>query len=222
MSTMAARRTRGIAPAPRSPWERAWKAVSSRESRIRASVALLAVVAMWLGTNGWAPPFPFRLGQTPDRDVVARVDFDVLDEQATRNALYEARRQSLCVYINEPQPLEEIQQQLIDEVLQIKSADSLNGLPEGLWKSFLPVPVDGEPTVDPSTQRADFELFRSALTTDGNLAKVKRAVEISLLEFEKNGLLRTLAHTADEGPLTEIRVVRNDSARASRRVNASD
>ncbi len=222
MSSAGSRRIRAIAPAPRSPWERVVRAASSRESRLKVLVCTLSALAMWLGTNGWAPPFPFRLGQTPQRDLVARVPFSVLDEQATRNARYEARRQSLCVYDNQPQPLAELQQSLVDQVLALKSAASFDELPPGAWDPYREIVVDAPPTSDPSDQKRAYGAFVEALETDGNLAKLKRAVEVALLDFERNGLLRTLSHTAEEGPLSEIRVVRADSPGTSRRVNTSD
>lgn len=224
MSTPVTRRIRGIAPAPRSPWERAWKAVSSRDSRIRIAAALLAAVAMWLGTNGWSPPFPFRSGQTPDRDLVARVNFSVLDEGATRNARYEAGRATLCIYINQPQPIEEMKQKLIDQVLLVKSSQALDDVPTDVWRTFVAPLVEspnGEPVV-PSDEQVEYERFKEALASDSNLAKLKRALDVALIDFDKYGLLRTLSHTIDDGPLTEIRVVREDSTRSSHRVNTSD
>lgn len=234
MSTVVNRRIRGIAPAPRSPWERAWKSLSARDSRIRTAAALLAAFAMYLGTNGWAPPFPFRSGQTPDRDLVARVNFSVLDEVATRNARYEARRQSLCVYLNRTQPLEEMKQKLIDQVLLVKSSLELDSKTLEIWNAFLPasaetsVDTSADNSSDASTEEVnaaflvDYERFKEALSSDSNLSKVKRAIDIAFIDFDKYGLLRTLEHDIDDGPLTELRIVRDDSSRASERVNTSN
>lgn len=219
MSTVGTRRIRAIAPAPRSAWERTIRGLASRESRTRTAIASLATLVMWIGTQGWAPPFPFRLGETPARDLVARVDFAVADEGATRNARYEARRMTPCVYVNRPQLLVELRESLIDSVLAVKGATDFESMDIAIWNPFLESGDMATPRLGGGL--AEFDAFRKALAGDGDLAKLKRALDTALAEYDRDGLLRTLTHSQGEGPSSEIQVVRVDSSEPGRIVATS-
>jgi putative nucleotidyltransferase with HDIG domain len=43
-------------------------------------MSLAAIVLAWASTGGWAPPFRYRSGHIPPRDIVARASFSVVNE----------------------------------------------------------------------------------------------------------------------------------------------
>ena len=65
-----------------------------RRGSVLLRLALAAVVALFLlaFTRGWDPPFSHYEGEIPSRDIVARVNFEVLDPEATKEAKENARR----------------------------------------------------------------------------------------------------------------------------------
>lgn len=51
---------------------------------LRAGLCLVAAVLVWAITGAWVPPFPYRSGYIPPRDIVSRASFTVMtDEQGT-------------------------------------------------------------------------------------------------------------------------------------------
>ena len=46
-------------------------------------LSLVAALLMWGITQGWTPPFQYRIGYIPERDIVAAVPFKVEDEIGT-------------------------------------------------------------------------------------------------------------------------------------------
>ncbi len=58
---------------PPSQWERAWTGLRRRDVLGRIGLALLAAVSMCAVIHGWHPPFAYRTGYVPPRDIVAAV-----------------------------------------------------------------------------------------------------------------------------------------------------
>ncbi len=77
MPTSSQKRTRSERVArlelPPGQWERAWTGLRRRDLLGRIGLALLAALLMGGMIRAWDPPFEYRTGYTPDRDVVARV-----------------------------------------------------------------------------------------------------------------------------------------------------
>src|SRR5688572_9219763 len=73
---------------------------------LRLAVCLVSGIAIWTLMAAWAPPFAYRTGFTPLRDIVARLDFP--NPTATLEAREAARRQVRSVYRQDPAPLVEL------------------------------------------------------------------------------------------------------------------
>ena len=71
---------------PPGQWERAWIGLRRRDVLGRIGLALLAAVAICAVIHGWDPPFAYRTGYTPPRDIVATVPFTKADPVATAAA----------------------------------------------------------------------------------------------------------------------------------------
>ena len=67
---------------------------------LRIASAFLAAVAILLIQRGWEPAFSFREGDIPQRAIVARVPFDMIDVTKTAVLRDQQRRESLCYYEN--------------------------------------------------------------------------------------------------------------------------
>ena len=68
----------------------------------RIAVCALTVFLMWAMTGRWQPAFPYRTSQIAQRDIVARVDFEVDSPQKTREKEQQFRADFQQVYQNNP------------------------------------------------------------------------------------------------------------------------
>ena len=90
---------------PPGQWERAWTGLRRRDVLGRIALALLAATTLCAVIGGWDPPFPYRTGYTPLRDIVASVAFTKADPVATQTARQQARDQARHVYVQDAKPL---------------------------------------------------------------------------------------------------------------------
>ena len=172
---------------------------------LRVALALGAALAMWAITSAWAPRLPYRSGFTPQRDIVAHTPFSVQDKEETERLRSQARRQALCVYQHDKQPLVEFRQALKDSIIQMTSAESfeqLTAADRDVWKQFLVV-VDEN---DGQNEEQLFNDLREALAEDTEAAKFERALEVAWADFDRDGLLVNLQHKLAEGSHTAIQV----------------
>ena len=78
----------------------------------RIGLCLLSALIMWAVTMAWAPPFSFRTGYVPPRNLVARTTFDVRDLAREEQLERQKRSETICFYQNNVQPLTRLQQDL--------------------------------------------------------------------------------------------------------------
>ncbi len=185
-----------------------WLQISShlRDSKTIIRLALLVVVAaaLWAVVQGWANPFPYRTGQVPQRDIVARVSFDKANPDETRFAKQTARRREPLVYRNDPEPLIQLRSALINQILAVSGAASLAELDPEVWSDFDPPPADEPRTEEQREER--FQQFRAALSGQEALDELELAVERALAPFVERGLLEQLPPEQLEGNQDEITV----------------
>ncbi len=60
---------------------RSFEFLRRREVLLRIGLSFAAAVLVWAATGGWAPPFGYRSGYIPPRDIVARASFPVVNER---------------------------------------------------------------------------------------------------------------------------------------------
>ena len=170
----------------------------------QAAVCLLAILIMWTVTRAWKPPFPYRLGDTPPRDLYSRVEFQYPDLAATEDARLRALSRVLCYYENDPAPLEELREALADRLFRLMGAESIEDVDKEILAEFLPAAGNDEEPVDDAALQEEFESFRDALRSDMDGAKIRRSVELATLDFSKTGLLQNLEHDLGEGSTQQI------------------
>ncbi len=148
MSSGQSKRTRSDRVAtlklPPGTMERAWKTMHRGDVMARVALCGVTALVIWAATGAWVPPLGFREGDIPTRNVVARVTFERVDEQATLEARNAARRIADCVYAHDPRPLVELQQALKDKIFTLRAAETFDDVDPSLWSEFASNSVDAD------------------------------------------------------------------------------
>ena len=131
---------------------------------LRIGMCVFSGFLFWLINAGWEWPFAFHEGQVPERAIVARVPFTVFNATETEKAREARRRQVITLYRHNQGLVNQLRLQLIEEVIQLKNADSLEALladkdKADLWNDFMfgLQPVSQPTTTDqqPAPRSAD-------------------------------------------------------------------
>jgi len=186
---------------------------------------LLSVVAIWLVMGPWTPPYPYRLGYVPSRNIVAQVEFEIVDDQATREARDRAGKQVPYVYQNDPQELVLLRaalQRMVDEIVAAPSFSELMAEREPLWRELMGEPTAGEEALTLEQQEERFEQFREGLSGDEGLSQFETAVAEAFAPLEQNGQLDKLPPEHSEGNQKDIFVYLIDSPTLKHVVQVSD
>ena len=131
-----------------------------RQGRVVLRIAICALVAIFLlvATFGWEPPFTYRTGYTPARDVVAQIDFEQADPSATDAARQEARARTPGVFEQDPETLVQLRAKLMNTLVNFAGVDALSDLDPDVWKDFEPpVEPSAEEPADESAEETDEE-----------------------------------------------------------------
>jgi putative nucleotidyltransferase with HDIG domain len=172
----------------------------------RVCMVLLASLLMMLICRTWEPPFPYRTGDYPARDLISRVDFQMPDEAATEALRIQKRRETLVYYANRSQPLSQRREELKDQLFLVLGADSFEQMTPEERRAFSDL-YEKDETAGPGDTAADrFAILKSVLASDADLIKTDDALRIALLPAAETGLLQSLTHTAEQGDLRVIRV----------------
>ncbi|MFO0904630.1 MAG: HDIG domain-containing protein [Pirellulales bacterium] len=170
-------------------WRRWWHSPQRDESLRRLALCALTVLTIWALTRGWSPPFAYRTGAVPRRDIVARVKFSVRDDERTRLKKEQVRRDTPCFYINDPAPLRELREQVLDKVSQLVAVDAAGGMPAELEAAFFARRPGDPPPMDAAVV---LPALRQAFAAPEALSKLGRVVGEVLAEHERFGLLEDL------------------------------
>jgi putative nucleotidyltransferase with HDIG domain len=174
---------------PPNFWERLWERVQQGEVWLRVAMCAAAAVVMWGVIEGWNPPFSYRTGYTPRRDIISRVEFERLLPAETELARAQAANQVRYVYEQDPSQLEQLRNRLVTDVSELASAEKRSELRKGLWESFSPPP---QPNVVPSEKQEDemFATLRGLIDSKEKVAELEKKVRSAFTEIEQNGILK--------------------------------
>jgi cyclic-di-AMP phosphodiesterase PgpH len=181
--------------------------LSSGRSLLQLAIAIAAAVSIVLTLQGWRPPFPYREGQVPDRDIVARVAFDLVDSQQTKLLRDQKRREVLCYYENRPQPILQLRSEIKDLLYSLLGDRDFEGLREAqvrTFREFFPLQPQNENAGSELTQDEALSNLRRLLAQSEQLDKFDAALRDILVPISDSGVLRSLSHDSDQGSQRSI------------------
>ncbi|MFT5303541.1 MAG: putative nucleotidyltransferase with HDIG domain, partial [Mariniblastus sp.] len=124
-------------------------------------------------------------------------DFKATDENRDRE-----RRNFLCFYENDQQPLQQLRNALIDDLFEIKQKEFGAVEKSNVWTKFFPAGANDSP--ETAADEESFNLFREAIIADEELATLRQVVDLAFSEIDNNGLLKDLPHDIGQGNMQEI------------------
>ncbi len=172
-----------------------------------AGICLLGAMAVLLLCRSWTPPFAYRHGDIPSRDLITRVTFEVEDREATEIVREQRRREVLPFYRNRTQPLAQLRGALKDQLFLLLDAPSYEQMsPERrrAFAQFYDMDDDAAPDASPEEQ---FEVLKSVLSADPELNEVEAALDAAMVPIYRHGLLQSNQHTPEQGNQRLIRVI---------------
>jgi putative nucleotidyltransferase with HDIG domain len=176
-------------------WKTLWMNLQRGAVLLRLAMCALAALFLLVFTHAWDPPFRHRLGEIPKRDLIARVDFERPDPDATNKARDEARRLAVAEYDQNPEPLVQLRGQLMSDVGKLAKAESLDKLDKAdaeVWAKFQPPLAPGTPEPTPKEKADQFKQFRDAFAAEGALDALEDKLAEVMAPFEQRGLLDEL------------------------------
>ena len=215
---------------PPGQWERAWSSLRRRDVLGRIGLALLAAAITCAVIQGWNPPFSYRTGYMPLRDIVAAVEFTKADHEATVAARERARSQTRYVYRQDAEPLVQLRAKLRNQLVALTVAptlDKLDKLGRNIWGQFQ-TPGDEAPPTSETDQPPDkveeeqFLAFRAEFTPQERLDRIDKSLGEVFAPFEQRGLLDKLSQDLGPGNEQEITVYPMGRPNAQRVVPVSD
>ncbi len=120
---------------------------------VRLAMCGVTAVLLWAITRGWTPPLPYHWGDVPQRDIVARTQFEQEDPDATEKARDSARRLAIATYDHDPAQLDQVRAKLENDVTEIVAAKSLPDV-DKLWDTFRLRLAEGTPQPTAAGARA--------------------------------------------------------------------
>ena len=194
------RPVRGALPGSRGTLPRLLAALRRSDVLVRLILASVAAIMIWAVTGAWTPPFSYRLGFIPRRDIITRADFSVYDKEATERKKEEARRSVIPIYKNDPQPLIKLRQELTDRVSQLVLAESFDKVDKLIWNGFT------KPDTPEHEQARQFAALKSFFTGAMDSNRFSEALRDATALLERDGMFREKQHADNQGSLTQINV----------------
>jgi cyclic-di-AMP phosphodiesterase PgpH len=186
--------------------ERMLGSVQRFDVLVRIALCTLAAIALWLIVMGWAPPFAFRTGFVPPRDIVSRVEFHKEDPVATKTAKEKAANQVRYIYIQDATELVRLRANLKNKLAEISNAATLDALQPDIWKEFSPPPAANVAPLTPEQQEEEYQQFRSAISDKAKLDKLEEVINSAFAPLEQKGIIDKLAQADGQGNQSEIYV----------------
>lgn len=222
MAASGPRRTRSERVAalelPPGKLERALASLARRDVLVRLGLGIVTAAVLCAIMRGWAPPFAYRAGYVPPRDIVSRILFRQHDSGATDEERETAKEQARAVYVQNPEKLIQLQAALRNTIRQLAGVETLSGVDLARWSEFEPARPAEAPPLEPAQRDEPFRRFQQAVAGEQNLAKIDEAVAAALARYEKYGLLEK----PGPGNKNEILVYREGHPETQEPVRVSD
>ncbi len=187
----------------------------------RLALATGAAVLMLLACQTWKPPFSYRTGFIPPRDIVARIDFEVPDIAGTQVAQARRRSEVVTYYSNDPKPLNQLRENLKNQLFVILDAPSHEQMTSEQRKVFADFWIGDERSPEEAGPAAQFAALKSTLAVDSSLSELDAAAKMAMGDMYTNGLLNVPSHDIDKGNQRVIYVYPVEQPSEARQVEIS-
>src|SRR4051794_31844561 len=148
-----------------------------RARRARLAVVATAVLVTAAIVHGSGTPFPYRLGQRPNRELRVNVpEFHRLNQKKTNAARQMVVDQVATSMINDPAPIRDLAGRLGELIVAIAEAPRLDALPEGLRNAW-------------KLDQASFDELKAATDTPARRDALPRQVEAAFAPLVRDGVL---------------------------------
>ena len=159
---------------------------------LRLAMCLVAAIIMWAITGGWNPPLEYQRREIPQRNIVARTNFQIPDMEETAKRRQQAMDTAIAVYDHNPQPVIELKARMFNELTQLGGAKSLEEADPQIWNSYLPDLAEGTPEPTPEERKAQFEAFQKLVGNEENEKQIEAVLESIFVPIEQWGILQSL------------------------------
>ena len=148
-----------------------------RDRLARLGVVVIAILVTAAIVHGSGPPFSFRLGQRPDRELRINVPgFHRLNQKKTNAERQRVVDQVATSMINDPAPIRDLASRLVELTVAIAQVPRLDALPEGVrtkWK----------------LDQAPFDELKAATDTPARRDTLPRQIEAAFAPLVRDGVL---------------------------------
>ena len=155
---------------------------------LRIALGVAAAAVLCVGMRGWDPPFVYRAGYVPLRDIIARGSFEAVSSAERDAARERARRQTRPVYVHDPQPLDDLVIGLESALDDVLAAESLSAIDPRVWAGFR-APSEAASAASEQDSQERFKRLRGALAGDTGLARFHREFAVALAPLRERGVL---------------------------------
>ena len=188
-------------------------------------LCLVAAAIMWGITLGWMPPFKYRIGMIPERDIVAAIDFQVEDPVETETRQRRAVADAVCVYDHDPHAVTDQLQLLQQAIADVGRSASFEDLDQAVWRSLyhdvIPTEQSDETqgetetdmarsqvaTMSEKQEQQAYDQLKLLLSNEQGLDNFDRVLALIFEPWIANGVLLELEHGIDEGSQHMIQVL---------------
>jgi putative nucleotidyltransferase with HDIG domain len=190
-----------------------WHDANKTDVLTRVGIAVTAALLLLVLCQTWRPPFAFRVGAMPARDLISRVTFEVPNVEETKALQNSRRRETLAFYRNRTEPLKQLQAALRDQLFLVLSESSYEELTEEEKQAFSQFykvdesnkPAEGQTVDTPATR---FAMLKDVLAEDKELKKLQESLDIAMKKNFEKGVILNLTHKPDQGSKDLIQVYR--------------
>ena len=170
-------------------------------------MAIVAALALLMLCQTWLPPFAYRSGMIPHRNLITRLDFEDEDERATELLRLQKRKDVPAHYLNRPKPLTQLGAALKSQLVLFTNTEfeqlKQNEEERLAFSEF----YEGSETAEPGETSEDrFNIMKRVLAHDPEFKKVDTEVQFLFRDKFKYGLLKALQHSEEQGNQQTIAV----------------
>ncbi len=199
-----------LEPSAISRWLRQ---VFTGTTALHFAMAIFAGALVIITMQGWRPAFPFREGQVPQRNVVARVEFEMIDAGQTAQIRKQRRRSVLCYYENRPLAITQLGGTLKNKLSVLLDESPIEELTQE-QRTVLTELVPADKDEFGVTESEALDAVRTLFNERGKLegGKFDEAIKNVLDPIAEKGVIISLDHDSEEGSQRQIRIFESGEA----------